>query len=645
MISKAVLLAASSRGRSDMPGPMTSVGDSSLLKRAIAGIEQQGIHEFIVVVDQGDDLVRHSIEVDPEVTARITWVEQPRGASPAHGLAAARAHIDAPVLALHCNLLFSPGMVGPLVDLDQSNARPTLLVDYKLRRLFDPDAVLKVRTEEDRVGAVGFDLDGHDAVAVGLAVLTPELIDRMTDNDDEAVTLVELLRPLVDAGELHAWDINGALWQQVHNAETRRHGEWMLRAYGEDLHDDSAPAARHQNTAPRATERTLSYIEGLLSDSRSRARHYVLMNPGPVLTSPRVKSALVHHDVCHRDEDYAVVARRIRRKLRQVCRGGSEHDVMLLSGSGTAAMEATIASCVPEDGKLLVVSNGAFGERFAEIASVHKIETVHLRYSWGELVDPADIKRLLADDPSIVAVVMCHHETSVGILNPVNRVGAICRDLDRMFFVDAVSSLGAEDIDIRRDKIDVLISSANKCLHAISGVSFACVDKRVWQRIADVAPRSYYLDLRRYYERQIPFTPAVSSFFALDAALDELLRQGVSQRQHRYRRVNALLRRELRDMGLERLTVTGHESHTITTVKVPSYISYGELYQALKDRGYIIYGCKDALQDRYFQIANMGELSDEHVQGFVATFGEVLARAKAEARVAYAGGRRAIRVA
>ncbi|PID39574.1 MAG: hypothetical protein CSA65_03045 [Proteobacteria bacterium] len=642
MISKAVLLAASNNGRSNRPGPMTSVGDCSLLKRAIAGIEQQGIHEFIVVVDEGDDLIRHSLAHDADVTARITWVEQPRGACPAVGLAAARAHIDAPVLALHSNLLFSPGMVGPLVDLDHSSARPILLVDYKVRRLFDPDAVLKVRTEEDRVAAVGFDLPDYDAVAVGLAVLTPELIDRMAESGDNAVgtSLVELLRPLVAAGELYAWDINGALWQQVHSAETRRHGEWMLRAYGENLHDDSAPAARHQASGPRSNERTLSYIEGLLSDSRSRARHYVLMNPGPVLTSPRVKSALVHHDVCHRDEDYAVVARRIRRKLRQVCRGGSEHDVMLLSGSGTAAMEATISSCVPRDGKLMVVSNGAFGERFAEIASVHKLETVHLRYDWGELVDPADIERLLSDDPSIVAVVMCHHETSVGILNPVNRVGAICRELDRMFFVDAVSSLGAEDIDVRRDKIDVLISSANKCLHAISGVSFACVDKRVWRRIADIEPRSYYLDLRRYYEKQIPFTPAVSSFFALDAALDELLREGISQRQHRYRRVNAVLRRELREMGLERFTVTGHESHTITTVKVPSYISYGDLYQALKDRGYIIYGCKDALQDRCFQIANMGDLSDEHLCGFIDTFGDVLARARANAHP-----RRAIRVA
>lgn len=632
MISRAVLLAATGNtpgrgeglGGQKVLGPLTRVGDCSLIKRALLGLEQQGIHEFVVVLGEDGEAVREAIEADADVRVRIVWLEQPVGASPARALAHAREHIDSAVLALHSNLLFSPGMVGPLVDLDRSSARPTLLVDRKLSRLFDPEAALRVRTEVDRVASIGFDLTDHDAVAVGMAVLTPDVLDAFAANET-ATSLAELIPPLVAAREVRAWDVNGALWQQVHSAETRRHADWMLRAYGEDLHDDAAPPATHE-IGSRDPQRTLSYIEGLLSDSR--ARHYVLMNPGPVLTSPRVKSALVHHDVCHRDEDYAVVARRIRRKLRQVCRGGSEHDVMLLSGSGTAAMEATISSCVPDDGKLLVISNGAFGERFAEIAAVHKLETVHLRYEWGQLVDPSEVRAHLEQDPNIVAVVMCHHETSVGILNPVNRVGAICRELDRMFFVDAVSSLGAEDIDVRRDKIDVLISSANKCLHAISGVSFACVDRRVWPRIEHVEPRGYYLDLKRYHRQEIPFTPAVSSFFALDAALDELLREGLSQRQHRYRRLNALLRRELRRIGLERFSLTGHESHTITTVKVPEYIAWDVLYQSLKDRGYIIYGCKAELKDRFFQIANMGELSDEAVTGFVETFEQVLARAE-----------------
>jgi 2-aminoethylphosphonate-pyruvate transaminase len=358
----------------------------------------------------------------------------------------------------------------------------------------------------------------------------------------------------------------------------------------------------------------------------------VLFNPGPVLTSPRVKSALVHHDVCHRDSDYSVILRRLHRKLRRVCRGGPEHDIVLISGSGTASMEAALSSCVPPEGKLLVVSNGAFGERFAEIAEVHKIQTVHLRYEWGELIDPQDVDRILADDPEIVATIMCHNETSVGLLNPVQEVGKICRKRDRMYFVDAVSSLAGEDLDVRRDKIDVLISSANKCLHAISGVSFVCVNKRIWPRIESIPPRVYYLDLKRYHRlseqiSQTPFTPAVSNFFALDAALDELLKGGVSKRITHYREINSRMRSALQSMGLELFTNSGHESHTITTIKVPDYITFEELYEELKSRGYIVYACKKPLADRYFQIANMGDLSDEMIQGFLDTLQHVLHQA------------------
>lgn len=624
MISKAIILANSI----ELTGPQTVLGDSSLIKRALLSLEMQGIHEVVVVTSED---IEDDVMGDPDIVGRIRWVKVDKNCCASTGLTIARKMVDGPVLVLHSSILFSPNMLGPLVDLDQNSAEPTLLIDRKIHRLFDPKAVLRVQTENDRIKAIGFDLDEYDAVAVGMAVFTPEVFEAIEKEKMQSLELVELLQRMMNRCDVLAWDINGAMWQQVHSVETKNHAEWMLRAYGEELHDDIAPPSTNERRPMHDHSRTLNYIEGLLSDSRSRARHYVLMNPGPVLTSPRVKSALVHHDVCHRDEDYAVVARRIRRKLRQICKGGAEHDVMLISGSGTAAMEATISSCVPEDGKLLVISNGAFGERFAEIAKVHKFDTVHLKYNWGELVDPADVKARLMQDPSIVAVVMCHHETSIGILNPVNKIGTICRELDRLFFVDSVSSLGAEDIDVRRDKIDVLISSANKCLHAISGVSFTCVNRRIWSRIESIEPRSYYLDLRRYYTQQIPFTPAVSSFFALDAALDELLREGLSQRHQRYRRLNAQLRRELRRIGLERFSLTGHESHTITTFKTPEYIQFKDLYQQLKDRGYIIYGCKAHLQDRYFQIANMGNLSDDHIRGFVDTLTQVLAHAAARA--------------
>jgi 2-aminoethylphosphonate-pyruvate transaminase len=637
MIRRAIFLAAS-KGRRlnghDVPSPLTEVGGTPLIKRALLALEHHGIQDAVVVVGYRGEEIRRSVTSDPDITTRIVWVENPNWHLPdISSLIKARPYLDdEPTLVLSPELVFAPEILTPLLDQEEFHGDATLLVDRKLSRVYDLGSALKVRINGDRVGAVGMELESFDAVALGIAVVQPQFIENLEDETTDS--LVVVLNQTVCSGRVQAQDINGSQWQQVTSPETKLHAEWLLRAYGDDLSGHASPG-RSTPLPPSDPQRTLSYIEGILSEKS--ARHYILFNPGPVLTSPRVKSALVHHDVCHRDSDYSVILRRLQRKLRRVCRGGPEHDIVLISGSGTASMEATLASCVPADGKLLVVSNGAFGERFAEIAEVHGIQAVHLRYDWGEAIDPAEVDRILAEDPEIVATIMCHNETSVGLLNPVQEVGEICRRRDQMYFVDAVSSLAGEDLDVRRDKIDVLISSANKCLHAISGVSFVCVNKRIWNRIEAIPPRVYYLDLKRYHDisrerSQTPFTPAVSNFFALDAALDDLLKEGVSKRLEHYREINTWIRSSLRKMGLRPFTDTGHESSTISTISVPDYISFPELYEELKSRGYIVYACKDHLKDRFFQIANMGDLSDEMIQGFLDTLGHVLREAAGRRR-------------
>jgi 2-aminoethylphosphonate-pyruvate transaminase len=636
MIQRAIFL-ADSKGRrlngQDVPAPLTEVGGVPLIKRALVSLEQHGIHDAVVVVGYRGEEIRRSVSSDPDITTSIIWVDNPDWHLPdLSSLIRARPYVHESALVVSTELVFAPEILTPVMDQQQLGGDATLLVDRKLSRVYDLGNALKVKTQDGRVETVGMELEDFDAVAVGIAVVQPDFLDYLDDSGN-GTTLTAALNEVVRSGRIGAQDINGSQWQQITSPETRLHAEWLLRAYGGDLsgHVDES----YGSIPPSDPQRTLSYIEGILSEKA--ARHYVLFNPGPVLTSPRVKSALVHHDVCHRDSDYSVILRRLHRKLRRVCRGGPEHDIVLISGSGTASMEAALSSCVPPDGKLLAVSNGAFGERFAEIAEVHGIQTVQLRYEWGELIDPEEVDRILADDPEIVATIMCHNETSVGLLNPVHEVGKICRKRDRMYFVDAVSSLAGEDLDVRRDKIDVLISSANKCLHAISGVSFVCVNKRIWPRIESIPPRVYYLDLKRYHRlseeiSQTPFTPAVSNFFALDAALDELLKGGVSKRIAHYREINGRMRAALQSMGLELFTNTGHESHTITTIKVPDYITFDELYEELKSRGYIVYACKKPLADRYFQIANMGDLSDEMIQGFLDTLQHVLHQAARRTR-------------
>jgi 2-aminoethylphosphonate-pyruvate transaminase len=302
-------------------------------------------------------------------------------------------------------------------------------------------------------------------------------------------------------------------------------------------------------------------------------------------------------------------------------------------------MELAISSVVPPGKKILTIENGAFGERLGEIADLHGLGRAVMRLPWGALPDPAAVETMLAADTTIAAVAMIHHETSVGVVNPVGAFGRACRARDVTFIVDAVSSLGVEDLDVERDAIDICLSSANKCLHSVSGVSFLCVSPRVWARVAGQPSRVYYLDLLRYRRyldelEQTPFTPAVSAFFALETALDELAEQGgVPARREVYRRRNLLIRRVLTDLGFRSLTNTGRESHTITTVRVPSFITVDELYDRLKDRGFIIYRCKGALAADHVQIANMGEIPEATIDTFLAAVDEVVSSARAVASV------------
>ncbi|MDQ3369339.1 MAG: aminotransferase class V-fold PLP-dependent enzyme [Myxococcota bacterium] len=441
---------------------------------------------------------------------------------------------------------------------------------------------------------LGKDLEDADGVFTGHALVSRTILDALADLPNP--TLEDGLLELVQRGRVVALET-----------------PW---AWGDD----------HQ---PIEIEDKVT----ALLEAKSHARH-MLLNPGPVNTTAMVKSALVHHDVCHRDSTFSELMVSLTGKLRRIYRGTPHHTVVAITGSGTAAMESALVSTVPPDKKILIIDNGAFGARLVEVATVHEMDVVHLRYDWGQAISLDDVEHALCVYPDIAVVAMIHHETSVGLLNPVREVGALCREHDALLVVDAVSSLGAEDIDVVRDNIDICYGSANKCLHAVSGASFMCVSPRVWSRIEKLKPRSYYLDLKRYRRymdelAQTPFTPAVSVYFALDAACTEFLADGHAARFEQYRTRNRVLRAGLAALGMPSYTATGNESHSIVTCRLPDGVSFEPLYDAVKERGIIVYGCKGVLADRYMQIANMGELSLENIEHFLAVLRDELGRLRA----------------
>jgi len=617
MIRKAIVV--ESRRALGEPAHLWSLGGPILLGRTIRSLAAAGLSDVLIAVRDASAAQR---ALNGEArAARLRWLDH---------AALPGALTDDSLLILSDHLL-GPSALRELLSATRAPGEHVALVDRTPARSFEPEHAVRARTRDSQVVDLGRNLLDSDALLCGAFAVSPELGEAIRANKGE---LMAGLRAIARSDRMRALPVESP-WVRVCTEEGRRHAEWMLRARGEDLEGAGPGAVAAGNARPGEAQRTLECIEGLLR--QKDARHYVLLNPGPVLTSPRVKSALVHPDVCHRDSDYSEVVRRLEGKLRRVFRGGPEHSILLLTGSGTAAMEAAVSSTVPSGRKLLVIANGAFGERFAEIADLHGIARTTLRYDWGKPVRLADVERALAADADIFAVAMIHHETSVGLLNPITEVGAICRRHDRLFMVDAVSSLGGEDVDVLRDGIDICFSSANKCLHAVSGVSFLCVHERVWERIQDVKPRVYYLDLKRYHRyardlSQTPFTPAVSTFFALDAALDELLADPVGTRQQRYRARSRRIRDAMIDLGFSPMTRSGRESSTISSLVVPPEVRFEDLYRELKVRGYIVYDSKEHLAGRVVQIANMGELSDEMIDGFLVALRDVLGVVRKRAR-------------
>ncbi len=348
----------------------------------------------------------------------------------------------------------------------------------------------------------------------------------------------------------------------------------------------------------------------------------VLLSPGPVTISQNVREALNHADLCHREPDFSNLLEKVSAKLRTIFKGDPGTSVLLLTGCGTLAAEAAISSSVPSGKKILILENGAFGARLAEISETHRMNVVRLRWDLGKTMTLDEVRQTLSANPDIAVVAMVHHETSVGILNPIHEVGRLCRERDLLFLVDAVSSLGIEDLDMERDKIDLCWSTGCKGLHGVPGVAFLCAAPRIWPHLESISPRVYSLDLKRYRDyalqrRQTPFTPAVPAIFALEKACDEYLAEGGLARQQRYRERNLRLREGLLRLGLEPFSKTGFESHSLVTAQLPFGMTFPMLDERLRGAGFIVYDCRPPLQNRYFQAAHMGDLADADLDRFI----------------------------
>ncbi len=338
----------------------------------------------------------------------------------------------------------------------------------------------------------------------------------------------------------------------------------------------------------------------------------ILLNPGPVTLSEGVRAALGGPDLCHREPEFAALQDGLREKLLAVyALPASDWAAILLTGSGTAAVEAMLASLVPADGRLLVIENGVYGERMRRIAEAHGIPCTAFSAGWGEAIDADALGTALnGGDYSHLAVV--HHETTTGRLNDLAAVAAVARAAGVRLLIDGVSSFGAEHIDFQDWPVAACAATANKCLHGVPGTAFV-VASRAALAAAPCPPRTVYLDLAAYLERQdahgTPFTQSVQTFYALDAALDEFFAAGGWQaRQASYRERMAAIRSWLAGLGVKALLPEDETSCVLHAFELPPGHGYAELHDALKARGFVIYAGQGALSSQVFRVSAMGDI-------------------------------------
>ena len=356
---------------------------------------------------------------------------------------------------------------------------------------------------------------------------------------------------------------------------------------------------------------------------------HILLNPGPVNVSPRVRAALHGPDRCHREAEYFDLQDAIRTRLPHALGApSSEYTSVLLTGSGTAMVEAMIASCVPPSGRLLVISNGVYGDRIQRIATAHGIAHDTVAAGWVERPSIADVTRALSA-ASYAAVAVVHHETTTGLLNDIGAIAPLVRAHGARLLVDAVSSLGGEVFDFDAWRPDAVACTANKCVQGLPGVSFALVRRDVMRTMRDDPERTLYLHLARHHvdqeRRSTPFTPAIQIAEALLAALDELLDETLSRRIARYRRAAAIVRDGLTSAGIGLLLPESLRSNTLTAALLPDGISYQALHDVLKREGFVIYAGQGELAETGFRVANMGHVDEREFHRFAQVLGAAVA--------------------
>lgn len=361
------------------------------------------------------------------------------------------------------------------------------------------------------------------------------------------------------------------------------------------------------------------------------AATWKLLNPGPVTLTSRVRDALLQPDLCHREPEFTALIDDVRARLLEVDPAVAGCIPLVLAGSGTAAVEAMVQTFVPKadqhEGHAVVVDNGVYGARMAAMLTASGKRVQVVKSEWAEGIDLDAVAAVL---PGATALLAVHHETTTGRKNDVDGLARLCAQHGVPLLLDAVSSFGAEPLPRVPGLVAAYASTANKCLHGITGACFVLADPQLFERPSGAV--SVYFDLHRYrapgassaQAGATPFTPAVHSLYALRAAIAEFTEAGGrAARFARYARHSAQVRSALERAGYRALLPASSSSVCLQTFWLKAGVGYDVVHDRLKERGFVIYAGQGPLASRTLRIAVMGDLDDADIDRLTTALSEI----------------------
>ena len=352
--------------------------------------------------------------------------------------------------------------------------------------------------------------------------------------------------------------------------------------------------------------------------------------PGPTPVPNEVLQAMTKQMINHRGEEFGQILNGVTAKLKQLFQ--TKQDVFLLTGSGTGGLEAAIVNTLSPGDKVLSVAVGVFGERFAAIAEQFGAEVIPLRFEWGKAADADAVRQALQAEPKIKAVLVTHNETSTGVTNDLASISSVVKEFDKLLLVDAISSLGSINLPVDDWHLDVTVTGSQKGWMVPPGLAMVSVSQEAWQAHSKAKMPHFYWDFTRaksYLEKeQTPWTPAISTVFALSVSLEMMLREGLPNIIARHARVSKAARDGIKSLGLPLFAEESYASNTVTAVRSPDGLEVKKMLQILREEYQVVLaGGQQTLAGKIFRIGHLGWVTEDDIETVISALKVALPKA------------------